>query len=261
MRRPGGAVLEPLQIASGPGPRSAAAVNSLVHADPRIVAELNGSDPPGGADLILAVLVSYVANPLVIPPLVYGLALAHVGAPAPDVALGSGIGLFFFGAVPLGHVAWMRAQGRIESLQIRDRSKRTEPFLVVLGAGVLAFLTVLGLDVIGRRLLVAMIGCHLLNTGFLFWITSGWKISVHCASVAGAVGTLAFVGNHLPGGVLADAPTGPVILSVGAVLVAVMLWARVRSRAHTVPQAVAGTALGLVAPYAELLAIDVVLGL
>lgn len=225
------------------------------------MAELVRSNAPEGADLRLAVLASYVVNPLVMPPLVYGLALTHVGASPLHVAIGSGIGLLFFGAIPLAHVAWMRAQGRIESLEIRDRSKRAEPFLLVLGAGGVAFLTVLGLDVNGWRLLVAMIGCHLLNTGLLFWITSGWKISVHCASVAGAVGTLAFVRYRLPGGVLADAQTGPVIFIVGAVLVAVMLWARVRSRAHTVPQAVAGTVLGLIAPFAELFAIDVVLGL
>jgi hypothetical protein len=45
------------------------------------------------------------------------------------------------------------------------------------------------------------------------------------------------------------------VLLAGAVLVPLLLWARVRSRAHTLGQATAGTVMGLVAPYAELYAI------
>lgn len=209
----------------------------------------------------MATLVSYGVNPLVLPPLVYGLVLAHVGASGLDVIQGAGIGLVFFALVPLVHVGWMRARGQIESLEIRERSKRTAPFLVVLGAGVVAFATVLGLEIAGERLLAALVGCHVVNTGLLFLVTTQWKISVHCASVAGAVATLAFARYHVPGGVLGTAVAGRAILGSGAVLVIVMLWARVRSRAHTLGQAVAGTGLGLAAPYLELFALAKSIGL
>jgi hypothetical protein len=218
-------------------------------------------EAPTGVGLVVATVVSYVVNPLILPPLVYGLVLSHVGAPPTDVATGAGIGAVFLSLVPLAHVGWMRARGAIGSLEIRDRRKRTEPFLVVLGAGLAALLLVGVLDVRGQGLLAVLIGCHLLNTGLLLGITRCWKISVHCASVAGAVATLAFVHVHVPGSVLNGALVGPVVLCTGFALVPLLLWARVRSRAHTLGQATAGTALGLVAPYVELGVMMTTLGL
>lgn len=227
---------------------------------PPAVASSSRVEAPAGAGLAVATVVSYAVNPLILPPLVYGLVLYHVGAPPTDVATGAGIGAGFLSLVPLAHVGWMRARGEVGSLEIRDRRKRTEPFLGVLGAGLAALLLVGTLDLDGRRLLIALLGCHLVNTSLLLGITRWWKISVHCSSVAGAVATLAFVRVHVPGGVMDGAVVGPAVLGTGFVLVAVLLWARVRSRAHTVGQATAGTALGLVAPYLELLAVLPALG-
>jgi hypothetical protein len=196
--------------------------------------------------------VSYLVNPLVLPPLVYGLVLAHIGASPANVALGAGIGGVFLGLVPLLHVGWMRYRGEIRSLEVRDRRKRTAPFVVALGATLAAMFAAGALDVRGRRLLAALLGCHFLNTVLLLGITRWWKISVHCASVAGALATLFFVRAHVPGSTLDTTLYGGGILSAGVVLVALLLWARVRSRAHTLEQAAAGTVLGLVAPYLEL---------
>lgn len=207
---------------------------------------------PEGLGLWIATLVGYLVSPLVLPPLVYGAVLAHVGAPSFDVARGVGVGLVFLALVPLAYVGWMRVQGRIESLEIRDRSKRIEPFLVVLGAGVAALGAVLGVEMTGQRLLAALIACHVVNTSLLFLITTWWKISVHCAAVAGAVSTLVFAQYHLSGNLLGTAVVGPGVLVGGTALMGVMLWARMRSRAHTPAQAMAGSVVGL-APYAELL--------
>jgi len=154
----------------------------------------------------------------------------------------------------------MRMRGEIESLEIRDRRKRIEPFLVVLGASLAALFFVGGREIVGRRLLMALLGCHVLNTALLLVITRWWKISVHCASVAGALGTLAFVRYHVPGAVMGGAVLGRAIVGVGLVVVPLLLWARVRSRAHTLEQATAGTILGLVAPYVELLLVLPALG-
>jgi len=209
-------------------------------------------EAPPGVGLTIAVIVSYVVNPLILPPLVYGLVLAHVGASAGDIAIGASIGGIFLGIVPLAHVGWMRTRGDIGSLEIRDRSKRTEPFLVVLGATLAALLLVSAVEVHGQLLLAALLACHLLNTILLMGITQWWKISIHCASVAGAVGTLAFVHVHVPGSLMNASLLGGTVLGTGVILVPLLLWARVRSRAHTLGQATAGTLLGLVAPYAEL---------
>lgn len=217
-----------------------------------VVASTPKVEAPGGMGLIVATIVSYLVNPLIFPPIVYGLALSHVGAPPRDVTAGVTIGAVFLGVIPLLHVGWMWRRGDVGSLEIRDRRKRTEPFLVSLVATAAALLAVRGIELQGQYLLAAMLGCHLLNTLLLLGITRWWKISIHCASVAGAVGTLAFVHYHVPGAVLGTAGLGRVVLAGGLILVPLLVWARVRSRAHTLEQAVAGTVLGLLAPYLEL---------
>jgi hypothetical protein len=121
-------------------------------------------------------------------------------------------------------------------------------------------LAIAALQEVGQGLLMALVGCHLLNTGLLFLITTRWKISVHCASMAGAWATLLYARMHVPGDLLATARVGDAVLGAGAVLVPLLLWARVRSGAHTWAQATAGTALGLVAPYAELYVIGAGMG-
>lgn len=224
------------------------------------VAPSSRADPPSGVGLVVATIVSYVVNPLVLPPLVYGLALSHIGAPAGDIAIGMGIGAVFLGVIPLAHVSWMRIRGVIESLEIRDREKRTEPFLVAL-MSTLAALSAVGLfGPQGESLLAVLLGCHFLNTVLLMGITQWWKISVHCASVAGAVGTLTFARYHLPGALLDASMLGWTVFGVGMVLVPLLLWARVRSRAHTLEEATGGTLLGLAAPYLELYVLVTVLG-
>lgn len=225
------------------------------------VASTSRVEAPAGLGLVVSTIVGYVASPLIFPPIVYGLALSHVGAPAGDVAAGVGIGTVFLVVIPLLHVGWMWRRGEVGSFEIRDRRKRTEPFLGVLGATAGALLVVAGFDLHGERLLAAMLGCHFVNTLLLLGITQWWKISVHCTSVAGAVSTLAFVHYHMSGTVLSPAGLGRIVLLGGLLLVPLMLWARVRSRAHTLPQAAAGTALGLTAPYAELYALSLLLGL
>jgi cell division protein FtsX len=54
---------------------------------------------------------------------------------------------------------------------------------------------------------------------------------------------------------------GTGVLGGGLGLVLLLLWARVRSRAHTLNQAAAGTVLGFVAPYLELTLLAPWLGL
>jgi hypothetical protein len=218
-------------------------------------------EAPAGVGLVVATVVSYVVNPLVLPPIVYGLVLAHVGASTAGMVMGAGIGGVFLGLVPLLHVGWMRYRGEIRTLEIRDRRKRIEPFLVALASTLAALFAVGALDVRGRRLVAALLGCHFLNTVLLLGITQWWKISVHCASVAGAVATLVFVQNYVPGTTLDATVFGTGILGGGMILVLLLLWARVRSRAHTLEQAAAGTVLGLTAPYLELALLAPWLGL
>lgn len=198
----------------------------------------------------LALAVAYVISPLILPPIFFGLALVHVGATASEVTRAVGLGVVFFALVPLGYVVWMVRTGRARSLDIRDRSRRTTPFLVGVASYAVALGIVAGLGGTGSALLVAVIACHIVNTLVLTTITSRWKISIHSTAIAGFVVMLAFVRQ-----IEWPASTGfltPTLVLACALLIPLVMWARVHARVHSWAQVMAGMAFGLVVPYAEL---------
>ncbi len=201
---------------------------------------------------LVATVISYVVNPLVLTPLLFALALTHVRASWTDVMHGTGVGLLFFCALPLAYVAVLRKRGVVRSLEVRTRSQRFGPLAVGGAAGGLALAAVWATDMTGRSLLAALILCHLANTGLIALITLRWKISIHCIALAGVLSALLFVRMHVGGGLLASALVGRSLVVGLAALVPVLAWARVRSDAHTLGQVVGGSLFGLGLPYAEL---------
>jgi len=211
---------------------------------------------PEGLGYTIATVVSYVVNPLVLPPALFGLVLLHVGAPTEQVWEGTVIGLVFFGLFPLLYVGWMRVRGQIRSLEIRDRTKRFGPLLVGFLSGCAAYAAFLATDFVGRELIAAIVACHVLNTVLLAAVTLRWKISIHCTAVAGVVAVLWFAHGHVDGTLLSTPVWGRLLLGGGLLLVPLMAWARVRSGAHTRAQVTGGSLFGLLAPYLELLALS-----
>jgi hypothetical protein len=102
-------------------------------------------------------------------------------------------------------------------------------FIAASVAAGLALLAALG----APGLLTGYLSFMLASVMLLALVTLVWKISIHCAVASGSVAILAF-------------SYGPVALS-GYALVALLGWARVAMRDHTVPQVVAGAVLGAAA--------------
>lgn len=202
--------------------------------------------------MLVAGAISYAINPLVLPPLLFALALIHVRAPWMNVLHGTGVGLLFFCVVPLAYVVALRMRGTIHSLEVRERTKRYGPLAAGGAGGLLALGVVAASDVTGRTLLMALILCHVANTVLIALITLRWKISIHCIALAGVASSLVFVRTHVGGDLLASPVVGRSLVLGATVLVPVLAWARVRSRAHTVAQVMGGSLFGLVLPYAEL---------
>ena len=199
--------------------------------------------------------ISYVLNPLVLPPIAFALIEAHFGGGLVGVAWTFGVSLVFFCLVPLAYVAGMVRSGRAKSLEVRDRASRLGPFLVGIASYLVGTL-LLWRTVEGPAfpLIVAFAALFPINSAVLLLINLRWKISLHMTGLAGFVGVLLFatltVWRDLPDGVelaLTLATVGPL-----AALVPLLMWARVRVGAHTVGQVVAGAAFGLVVPPAEL---------
>ncbi|MBO3746054.1 hypothetical protein J5X84_08260 [Streptosporangiaceae bacterium NEAU-GS5] len=161
---------------------------------------------------------------IAMPPVVGAVSLGWRGAAWGLVASA------LCGGVPAGVIALGVRSGRLDSRHIVDRAKRTGPLLAAVAAvtATLLLLAVLG----APRLLVATVAAMLAGLAVTVPITLRWKISFHAAVSAGTVVVFAHVLPPLP------------VYAVGALLVALVCWARVRVSHHTAAQVVAGVAAG-----------------
>ncbi|GGS77961.1 hypothetical protein GCM10010156_40960 [Planobispora rosea] len=159
---------------------------------------------------------------------------------------GAGWGLMasaLCGGVPAGVImAGVRA-GRLDSHHLVDRASRTRPLLVAMVAVIAALVLLAVLD--APRLLVATVTAMLAALALTVPITLRWKISFHAAVSAGTVVLLAHV--------LPAVPT----LTAGALLVALICWARVRLEHHTWAQVAAGVVSGAGSAWATLAAFGI----
>ncbi|MEM8599845.1 MAG: hypothetical protein AAGF99_07990 [Bacteroidota bacterium] len=200
----------------------------------------------------IANALSFLINPLVLPPTGFGLTLAHFGASGGEITWVVTVGVVFFGLVPLTYIGWMVATGRARSVEVRERDKRTGP----LAAGIIGYIVgVLVIAFTGQTavpLLIALALTFPVNTTLVLLITLRFKISIHVTAVAGFVAGLLFV-TLVPWAGLPQPP----FLQIEAVLIAclmlpLIMWARVHAKAHTVQQVMLGAVFGTLLPLAEL---------
>ena len=203
-----------------------------------------------------AAVLAYVLNPLVLPPLLIALVVAYFGAALPEVAWVTGVSLVFFVLVPLGYVTWLLRQGRIASIMIRNRSRRTGPLLVGMGSSLMGLVVLYATLRTASSLVAWLLLIYTLNSGLILLVTLRWKISIHLSAMAGFFSALLFIehatwlGQAATSGVLP-----PALLYALTLLLPLLAWSRVRVGAHTWAQVTAGALLGLVLPYAELVAL------
>ena len=198
--------------------------------------------------------LSYFLNPLVLPPVGFGLVQWHLGGGGLEVAWTVGVSLLFFCLVPLFYVLGMVRRGHAESLEVRDRTARLRPFLVGI-ASYLIGIAVLALTVqTALPLIVSIAALFPLNTLLILLINMRWKISVHMTTLAGFVSILLFVALTAWRDLPPDAEVALTVASVAPLLLLLplLMWARVRVSAHTTAQVVAGAAFGLFVPLIEL---------
>ena len=201
----------------------------------------------------VARVLSHTVNPLVLPPLLLGLVLAHLGAPLSEIGWAVSVGVAFCALLPLAYVARLLRARRVRSLEIPERARRRGPLLVsvvaYLGAPAVLWTTA----ETAAALLAILVGLHAGNTALILVVTLRWKISIHTAALGSFISMLMFVAQT-PWPELALEAT---LLSPGAVsglllLLGALMWARVRLGAHTPAQAAGGALFGLVLPYTEL---------
>lgn len=199
--------------------------------------------------------VSYILNPLVLPPVAFTLIEAHFGARGLEVLGTLVLTTVFFCLVPLLYILGLVRRGRADTLEVRQRERRLGPFLVSLTSYAIGAI-LLGLTVEGpaRPLILAFAAIYPINSVLLLLINLRWKISLHMTGLAAFVAALLFtaltVWRDLPQTVeaaLTLATVAPLLL-----LIPLLMWARVRVGAHTPGEVIAGAAFGLAVPLVEL---------
>lgn len=214
----------------------------------RIMASKSTVSTPHTLGYHIANVISYVVNPLCLPPICAFLITAHFCSDMQQAWRVFGITAVFFGLLPLLYIVWMVKSGQTSSLEIREREARKKPLLFgitssLIGCGLMMAFTQLHSAIILSICLI-QIGNSLLMMIITFW----WKISLHLTGLAGFVASLFFVEHNawlLPiNDVIRTSWVLPLFF-----LIPVLAWARVRVSAHTPAQVVGGSVVAFLLTY------------
>lgn len=189
---------------------------------------------------IIAQLISTIMHPLIVAPVAFVILLRHCGNLNPSQSL------LFFGLilvaiviVPLLSVVRLKRRGKTASLDVPERANRINPFLI----SVLGYLGIwIALKLTGAPAEIsAMMLIYTVNTAIATVITHFWKVSVHGMALGGPIAALGFLVSPQFYWFLLAAP--------------LMIYSRVKLKAHTVAQVVVGFLLGLLLTTIQLAAI------
>ena len=139
------------------------------------------------------------------------------------------VALLFGVAAPIILVAILRLFNLIGDIHIGRQSQRTLPFILCILSFSLG--TLVMWQSFGWHLLTALLGCYAINTLSVMLINFKWKISVHATGIGGPVAAFCLA-------------VGWTVLPLMLGLLALVCWARVYLRAHSLGQVLAGSLLG-----------------
>ncbi len=185
----------------------------------------------------LAHLISNTIHPIVLPIISFWILMQYgFGEPVPNRYVYLLIVAVFCSIVPALVVIILKKMGKVNDYDISQRENRSLPFLIGVAGYFLGALMLYLLN--APPIIVGFMLCYAINTMFIFFITLVWKISVHVTSLGGPVAAMTYVFGLQSLWLLLLMPP--------------LAWARVRLKAHTPMQTIAGGMLGFSATLLEL---------
>lgn len=188
-------------------------------------------------------------NPLVLPPLLLSLSAGHAGASPEEIQLVVIVSSMFFLVIPFSYLVALQKLGKIESLEARDRSKRSRPLFVGVFFLVLALPALWFATEVSRPIVMSIAGFTALNSLVLAIVTRRFKISLHAAAVTGfffILLTIRILSER-------EIPGGMVTMMIAAIIVPLVIWARLAGKAHTAKEVASGMLFGTLVTPLELL--------
>ncbi|MBT8400470.1 MAG: hypothetical protein KJO98_08340 [Rhodothermia bacterium] len=207
--------------------------------------------PSGTADRT-ARAIGYILSPLTLPPILVGFAMLYFKAPSWDVLTVTAVVFGLMTAGPAIVLIWMVRTGQASTVQVTDRGARGKLLAFALAGGIGALLVVLTLDLVVARLIAVLIAAYLFNVLLLIGINRFWKISLHAAAIAGFGAAVVFIVGVRWTDAHVQLPL-VIVVAVSILLAAMVGWARLQQRLHSVPQVAAGWLVGALATTTELL--------
>jgi membrane-associated phospholipid phosphatase len=179
-------------------------------------------------EVTLARMISFIFNPLWFSILFIIYLVTTKG-----YSKGDSIGIIIAGSLsafilPVLIIGYMVKTGKTTTMDIPERSKRIVPFGIFSLIYLITFIVSVsvGLPGVFNAVLFAIFANTLLYGVITLW----WKISIHCAGIAGYLSATTLILGHRH-----------LILWL---IVPILCWSRVRLKAHTSLQVIAGAILG-----------------
>lgn len=181
-------------------------------------------------------------NPLILPPLLFGLVLGWNGAPAADVGLAAGGVFLLMTAVPAVCLWRMVKNGRVPSVASVAREERGVLFVIGMACTLITATLLAWLLETTGPIILAMGACIVVSAAILALLNLRWKISIHAAAISGFVAVLLHLSSD--GYPITDSSAAVWVFP----LIPIVMWARVRTRAHTPAEVIGGAVVGLLGP-------------
>ncbi|HKK44554.1 MAG TPA: hypothetical protein VJ964_03475 [Balneolaceae bacterium] len=185
-------------------------------------------------------IISDLANPLILPPLVLWIIGNTVHLSNYMILLLLVSTIVFFSLLPGAVAIVVSLHHPNRSLDFPDRETRI-PFyeisMLSIGTGSIFIFGLFDNPIIRLTTLIFVVA---LMSGFI--INLSWKISFHATALATSGCCLLFFGNMYTAGNL-SLITGSVLLSI---LLPLVIWARYRLKIHSIPELLGGSIMGFV---------------
>jgi len=179
--------------------------------------------------------ISALFNPLLVALATFAI-IIYTDLIHPSDHINFVIATTFTTFLPLVTILYYKKVGKIISVDTPIREERIELLAIACIYNSLGFTS---LCIVGAPPIVqGLMFCYALNTAIVWKITKYWKISIHMVGIGGPAVALWMHGYRFP------------ILMV--IIIFIVAISRVRLRAHTAAQVIAGTALAIILAYLEL---------
>ena len=207
------------------------------------------SDKP---ESLAAWLIAMLFNPLTLPPVLYALLAFQAGADSVEITHIAITAIVLHLVLPLSYLLVLKKAGRIQSIEARDRSKRSGPLLV--GAlYLIAAIPIMWYQAQASETVVTGFAIvTAANALIIALITRRFKISMHVASTSGFLAVV-ITSAQLSGAMLWG---GWTLVAGSLLLIPAVIWARIRNDAHSKKEVYAGLIYGLVALHLELVGLQ-----